>query len=156
MQNLLKNRAYKTRVLILLMADIIAINMCSLIALLVRFDFRYSAITPIYVDNAIAYAPINTAVIVFIIWLCKLYSSVWSYASVNELVNIIEAVSISMVVQIIGMHYIFDKAMPRSYYVLYAIFLLCALTGLRFSYRFLRMMKRDRAKNKANVMIVGA
>lgn len=157
MNYLIHSKGYRVRLFILIIADLVAINLCSLMALLVRFDFRYSAIDRLYLNNAIMYSPINTLTVVFIVWMCKLYSSVWSYASVNELKNIIQAVAINAVAQLVGMQFIFDRHMPRSYYILYAIFLLLALMVLRFAYRLMRAIKNDRvSKSYANVMVVGA
>ena len=157
MNYLFREKAYKLRLCILLCADIICINACSLLALLVRFDFRYSSIETSYLIKATHYSPINTLTIIFILWIFRLYSSIWTYASVNELKKIILATGTNFVVQFICMHRIFNKAMPISYYLLYAVFLLMGLTFLRFSYRALRMIRNDRiTKNTTNVLIVGA
>ena len=91
MNYLFKEKAYRIRVCILLVADIIVINICSLLALLVRFDFRFSAIDEKYLNYATVYSPINTLTIVLILWLFRLYSSVWTYASVSELKKIVLA-----------------------------------------------------------------
>lgn len=157
MNYLFKEKAYRIRVCILLVADIIVINVCSLLALLVRFDFKFSAIDERYLSNATTYSPINTLTIVFILWLFRLYSSVWTYASVSELKKIVLATATNFVVQTVGMHKVFNKPMPRSYYIIYALFLLLALMCLRFSYRAIRMFRRQYASsNGTNVLIVGA
>ena len=157
MSYLFKEKAYRIRVCLLLIADIIMINMCSFLALLVRFDFRFSAIDERYLNNAIAYSPINTLTIVFILWVYKLYASVWTYASVSELKKIVFATGTNFIVQVVGMHKIFNKPMPRSYYIIYALFLLLALMCLRFAYRAMRMFRRQyTSSNATNVLIVGA
>ena len=157
MNYLFKEKAYRIRVCILLVADIIVINICSLLALLVRFDFRFSAIDETYLNNAIMYSLINTLTIVLILWLFRLYSSVWTYASVSELKKIVLATATNFVVQTVCMHKVFNKPMPRSYYIIYALFLLLALMCLRFSYRAIRMFRRQAlTKNTTNVLIVGA
>lgn len=157
MNYLFKEKAYRIRVCILLVADIIVINICSLLALLVRFDFRFSVIDETYLNNATVYSPINTLTIVLILWLFRLYSSVWTYASVSELKKIVLATATNFVVQTVCMHKVFNKPMPRSYYIIYALFLLLALMCLRFSYRAIRMFRRQAlTKNTTNVLIVGA
>ena len=157
MNYLFKEKAYRIRVCILLVADIIVINICSLLALLVRFDFRFSAIDEKYLNHATVYSPINTLTIVLILWLFRLYSSVWTYASVSELKKIVLATATNFVVQTVCMHKVFNKPMPRSYYIIYALFLLLALMCLRFSYRAIRMFRRQAlTKNTTNVLIVGA
>ena len=156
MFNLIKKTGYKTRVLILVIADIIACNMCTLIALLIRFDFKYRSIDQLYVSHAMDYSVINTATVLTVIFACKLYSSIWSYAGINELCMMLKAVAINFVIQVVGMHYVFDKVMPRSYYVLYGVLLLVSLMGTRFSYRFLRLVRARRFHPAIRVMIVGA
>lgn len=156
MFNLIKKTGYKTRVLVLVIADIIACNMCTLIALLIRFDFKYRSIDQVYVAHAMDYSVINTATVLTVIFGCKLYSSIWSYAGINELCMMLKAVAINFVIQVVGMHYVFDKVMPRSYYVLYGVLLLVSLMATRFSYRFLRLVRARRFHPAIRVMIVGA
>jgi len=143
------------RVIILLAADIISVNVCSFMALLLRFDFTFSSIPQIYLDRVVEYAWINVIVIILILHFCKLYSSVWSYASVNELFNIVIAVAVYFGCLHVG-HYVTDRQMPRSYYYLCAMFMLICLMCSRFGYRLLRMIRRTRGKSLANVMIIGA
>ena len=156
MINILKKRGYKTRVMLLVIADIVACNMCTLIALLIRFDFKYGSINQIYVAHAMDYSVINTATVLTVIFGCKLYNSIWSYAGVNELCMMLKAVVINFVLQVAGMHYIFGKEQPRSYYVLYGVLLMVSLMATRFSYRFLRLVRARRFAAPIRVMIVGA
>ena len=120
MNYLFKEKAYRIRVCILLVADLIIINTCSFLALLVRFDFKFSAIDERFLSNAIEYSPINTMTVVVILWLFRLYSSVWTYASVSELKKIVFATATNFVIQVVCMHVVFNKPMPRSYYIIYA------------------------------------
>lgn len=157
MKHLFGDKGYRLRAFVLFAIDIVAINVCTLLALLVRFDFKYSMIDEIYIENAAIYAPINTITILVIAWLCRLYSSVWTFASINELYNILYAVIINTAVQIVGMQYIFEKKMPRSYYIIYAILLFVAFVAVRFSYRFIRAIRNGKfGKSTINVMVVGA
>ena len=157
MKRLFGDKGYRLRAFVLFAIDIVAINVCTLLALLVRFDFKYSMIDEIYIENAAIYAPINTITILVIAWLCRLYSSVWTFASINELYNILYAVIINTAVQIVGMQHIFEKKMPRSYYIIYAILLFAAFVAVRFSYRFIRAIRNGKfGKSTINVMVVGA
>lgn len=151
-----KRNGYRIRLLVLVLADVIAMNICSLAALLIRFDFRYQSIGDSIIKNTVMYTPVNTAVILLILTACRLYKSVWSYASIDELLKVVKAVAINFVLQFVMMNVVLDMKMPRSYFVLYAILLMCALVAIRFSYRFLRMLRREKTADKTNVMIVGA
>ena len=155
MKELWRSKGYKIRFITLVLLDIISINMCSLFALFIRYDFKYSDIPYEYLCNIAKYAVINTFVIMVILWCCKLYKSVWSYASVAELLNVIKAVVISFLIQLLFIYYIFGMNMPKSYSVLYSILFFGCLLGLRFGYRLLRMLK-SRKTEKTNVMIIGA
>lgn len=156
MKELWRSKGYKIRLMTLVLLDIISINMCSLFALLIRYDFRYTDIPYEYLDNILKYAVPNTIVIMVVLWCCRLYKSVWSYASVAELLNVIKAVIVSFLIQLLFIYFIFGMNMPKSYSVLYSILLFGCLLGLRFGYRLLRMLKSSRMTEKTNVMIVGA
>lgn len=156
MKELWRSKGYKIRLMTLVLFDIISINMCSLFALLIRYDFRYTDIPYEYLDNILKYAVPNTIVIMVVLWCCRLYKSVWSYASVAELLNVIKAVIVSFLIQLLFIYFIFGMNMPKSYSVLYSILLFGCLLGLRFGYRLLRMLKSSRMTEKTNVMIVGA
>ncbi len=156
MKELWKSKGYKIRFITLILLDVISINMCSLFALLIRFDFKYSDIPYEYLDNIAKYAAFNTIAIMTVLWFCKLYKSVWSYASVAEFINIIKAVITSFLIQVLFVYYVFGMNMPKSYSIIYSILLFGCLLGLRFGYRLLRMIKSSRISVNTNVMIVGA
>lgn len=156
MTKLWKSEGYKIRLLALVLLDILAVNIASFGALFVRFDFIFSDIGPRYLHNCIKLAPITTVGVIIILAMCKLYRSVWTYASVNEFVNVVKAVAIIFIVQLVGIFFIFKIPMPRSYIVLNSVFMLFFFTGIRFGYRFLRMIRTYTEKPSARVMIVGA
>ena len=152
----LKRKGYKARLFILIVLDILSINACSFIALMIRFDFKYQSIDKVYLENVLKFAPINTAMIMLVLVLCKLYRSIWSYASVYELTRIILAVGIITILKVVLMEFIFDYNMPSSYFMFYPVLLFVAMIGLRFGYRFLRMISREKSPTYMKVMIVGA
>ena len=51
-----------------------------------------------------------------VFWLCKLYKSMWSYASITELVNVVIGCTITLVIEA-SYKLIFNINMPRSYYL---------------------------------------
>ena len=75
----------------LVICDIFAINFSSYIALLVRFEFRWSAIEPACLQAVNSLNILNTIITLLIFFVFRLYNSLWRYASVRELVNIIIA-----------------------------------------------------------------
>ena len=156
MLKVLKDNQYKIRVLMLVILDIVAINVCSLLALLVRYDFKYLSIPTEYIVNALKYAPINTVIVLILLGIFRLYRSVWTYASVTEFFYIIGVTTSNLVIQFVMYSFVLRYSMPLAYYPLYAVLFMIAMIGLRFGYRFLRMMRRTSDKSATNVMIIGA
>lgn len=149
-----------SRIVLLLLLDIMAIVAVSFGSLFLRFEFDFNAIMPVFLENYIDIIPFTVVITIFFFWIFKLYKSVWRYASATEMVNIGLATTCAAVVQTIFC-YATGNLMPRSYYVLYWFFLFAVICGIRFSYRMLRAVaskRRDAARNvkKINVMVIGA
>jgi len=155
MREILKNKLF-TRKMILLLTDIIIIQAASFLALYIRFDFDYSRIAGVYFQVINEYDLLNTLLIVSVLAITKLYNSMWSYASVEELFNILISGVCIFIIQVIG-GYVFELQMPRSYPFLFTFVLLIGITASRFSYRFLRFVRNRYSHNTGNnVMIIGA
>lgn len=148
------------RIVLLHIADVIAIMAASFMALYLRFEFRFGDIPRDYINKYIFILPIIVVLTLVLNWGWRLYKSVWRYASATEMINIAGATACSAVAQII-LCVTTKNNMPRSYYVLYWFFLFCAVCGIRFSYRILRILNSRRTNlfgNKVtiNVMVIGA
>lgn len=154
-----KNTQWHMRVILLLAGDIIAIMLSSFLALWLRFELVFADIDRIFLESIYQYAGINIICTIAIFYAFHLYTSLWKYASVNELVNITLAVVISGIVNAVGMR-AFYNPVPRSYDILYTMFLLAMMIGIRFFYRFVRFMKTEyfirNRKEISNVMVIGA
>ena len=154
-----KNTQWHMRVILLLAGDIIAIMLSSFLALWFRFELVFADIDRIFLESIYQYAVINIICTIAIFYAFHLYTSLWKYASVNELVNITLAVVISGIVNAVGMR-AFQNPVPRSYDILYTMFLLAMMIGIRFFYRFVRFMKTEyfirNRKEMSNVMVIGA
>ena len=141
----------------LVLLDIVFVNTSSFLALWIRFNMYtvdipieyYTSVKEMVIPNTIA------TLIVFAIF--KLYTSLWRYASIKELVNIIEACVICMLLNILG-YYLTYRPIYRSYFVLYgaSLFLLTCMS--RFSYRLIRLLYRSNlhGAHMRNTMIIGA
>lgn len=146
------------RRLFLIVLDSLLINISAYTALLVRFDFSLGQIPTQYADAVLSYALINTITTIIIFALFRLYNSLWRYAGIDELVNIIFACIISGVLQLIGMHFIFHIHVPRSYYPLSTVFMIGIVSVSRFFYRYVRRISRNNYTGavQSRIMIVGA
>ena len=146
------------RRLFLIVLDIILINVSAYTALLVRFDFSLAQIPTYYADAVLSYALMNTIATIIIFALFRLYNSLWRYAGIDELVNIIFACIISGGLQLIVMHFILHIHVPRSYYPLSTVFMMGTVSVSRFFYRYVRRISRNNYTGvvQSRIMIVGA
>lgn len=147
------------RSVLFLIYDICMIQICSFLALWIRFDLSTKSIPLQYVDAMMSYAGILTVTTVIVFSLFHLYSIVWSSAGIIEMEYIVAACSVTCVLQIAGMN-IFNIVVPRSYHILWLLFMTAFIGISRMSYRALQLAgrhlgrKRDAAVQK-RVMIVG-
>lgn len=145
----------RIRIAMFIVLDMLAITMCSFLAIGLRFDFH--DIPNIYIDYIYNYLLIDSIIIVAIFSIFKIYKSMWSYASITELINIILACSSYELIEFIYKQ-IININMPRSYYLIKLILLYIFISSIRYSYRIARTM-RDYYREKnglTNTMIIGA
>ncbi|MEE3362041.1 MAG: nucleoside-diphosphate sugar epimerase/dehydratase [Anaerovoracaceae bacterium] len=148
-----KNKHVRQIVLILIDACIVMVSMY--ISLFMRF-----------VDEPVPYQfahaarvclPIDIAITIAVFWLFKLYHSVWSFASLREVIKIFEATTVVTLIEI-AYKTLTVMPMPRSvYFMNYG----CMLLLVSASRMFIRIVKDylNREKSEASAtrtMIVGA
>lgn len=145
------------RRLFLLSYDIGAVLIASGLALLLRFEWDFSSIEPIYLETVWKYFPINILCTILVFYCFRLYHSLWAFAGVTEMQNVISTCIITSAMQMVGMMLLHLK-IPRSFYFLYAIILIGLILISRFMYRFIRMNRRKKrlATGGINTMIIGA
>lgn len=157
MKKFMKDRRLFLRRLFLIVLDVILINVASFSALFIRFDFRLGQIPTHYADAVLSYTIINTVTSIIIFALFRLYNSLWKYAGIDELVNIIFACTISGISQFIGMYFILKIHVPRSFYPLSTLFTMAFISISRFFYRYARRVaKRYHDTSQSRIMIIGA
>ena len=149
---------WKVIAVVLLVYDIIAVNVSYFVALWLRFDLKYSLIGPDYLDSFIKFAPINTVICLILFWRFRLYNSIWRFASFDELFRSIIASGISSALHIIAIT-VFVRRMPISYYFIGTVLQFVLVVGIRFSYRFVLLLRNSREKSgipEINCMLIGA
>lgn len=157
MKQFIKDRRLFIRRLFLLLLDAIFINSAAFLSLVLRFDFRISQVPTVYAEAVLSYALINTLVTILIFALFRLYNSLWKYAGIDELSNILFACICAGAVQLVVMHYILEIHVPRSYYPLSTLFLILFISMGRFFYRYIRRLsRRNFGTVKERIMIIGA
>ena len=152
------NRIWKSRALLIGILDTISILGSYFLALLLRFDFRFSTIEPHFVNGYLKYILPWCVITVGIFYVFRLYHSVWSHASVPEMEMIARTYAFLVpvyfvFVKLTGMH------MPRSFYAMGIVLNFCCTVAIRFSYRVFRVILKNAEKNDQRtdrVMVIGA
>lgn len=159
MERFFEKAAPKNRVVLLVIMDIFTIQLASFMGLFLRYDFSIAAIPTRYLDQICYYTAFNTCISIAVFILCKLYRSVWHFASTTELLNIIIACTIATVLMFTGTK-LMKYQLPRSYYVLYYFSFIFMVTCVRFFYRIMRAVQEQRrqsiSREMKNIMVVGA
>ena len=146
-----------TRRVVLIIYDILAIIVACFSPLVMRYEFQLSEIPAMFIDSVWWVIPFTLAFTLFVFYLLRLYHSLWAYAGVTEMQNIVAACVISAALQALVLLFS-HHTVPRSYYFIYALCLIALTMLSRFSYRFARdnRHRRRNAKNGTAVMIIGA
>ena len=140
----------------LMLYDSLALSFSYLIALWLRYDLRYSTIDTIYIERWKAFLPFYILGSLAVFWFLKLYKSIWRFASYSELLRVSMATVICSVFHIIGITAFWGR-MPISYYVIGAILQYLAVLGIRFSYRFILLLRKvNNKKSHHRIMVIGA
>ena len=140
----------------LMLYDSLALSFSYLIALWLRYDLRYSTIDPRYIEGWKAFLPFYIPGSLAVFWLLKLYKSIWRFASYSELLRVSMATVICSMFHIIGITFFWGR-MPISYYVIGAILQYLAVLGIRFSYRFILLLRKvNNKKSHHRIMVIGA
>ena len=146
------------RVIFLALVDLVVIQFSAFMALLARFDFSYTLLREsMFLDALLRYAPWFTMLTVLIFIPFKLYSSLWEFASVDELLHILLAAMAVAVLQFAAI--VLNLVdLPLSFPMLNAMVLAVLTVLFRFSYRMARSIARRRSRRgvQARTMLIGA
>ena len=156
MKQFVKDKQLWIRRAFFIALDVCSVVVASILALLLRFDLQIDKIDEQYLNNMWSYLPFNILVTILTFAMFHLYQSVWRFAGIVELQSVVVASLISGGVQIVAF-WVAGTSYPRSCYLGYIMFLMALTVVTRFSYRFIRRVKRKRStKDGVNVMIIGA
>ena len=148
---------------VLLIYDVCAVIAAGYLSLFVRFDLIFSAIPVEYEMVVRQSLPMAIIITIVVFAVFRIYSSLWTYAGMTEILNITAAALIAGIAELVIVT-LEDKnvtvPLPRSYYFYYTIFLWGFVFVSRFIYRGLRAFKKRGMSaaqtNKTRVLIVGA
>ncbi|NLY46417.1 MAG: polysaccharide biosynthesis protein [Tissierella sp.] len=118
----------------LMIGDIILINIGYILALYLRFDGvigdQFLSYLTRFNNNAIYITILKISIFYYF----KLYKTIWKYASINELVNIVTSIIVSNTV-VLSFLFIRQANLPRSVYIIVSLIDMVLIGGLRFSFR---------------------
>ena len=149
---------WKIIALYLVIYDIFTINLSYFLALWLRFDTRFSQIPDTYLRSFCVFAPFYTVICILIFWLLRLYRSIWRFASYDELIRNIAASATTSIIHIVGIT-LFVRRMPISYYFIGMVLQFGFTVGIRFSYRFVLLLRgkvASAAIDDKKCMLIGA
>lgn len=142
------------RWMLLVLLDSILVNLSFIIAIYIRFD---NLSTGNYLNTYLKYMLAVTLIKVIIFHAFNLYKSLWEYASIDELMGVLTATILGSLVSIAFLT-LLQVNMPRSIYIMVAMFDMAFVGGVRFSYRIFRRLKHIKGGSKdcIRVLIIGA
>ncbi len=150
------------RALIIGVLDFVMIVLSFSVALLIRYDLKFTKIEDIYIQQSLIIIPICAVLIIVLMAVFKMYNSIWRFASFSEFERIVKAwicfTLIVFVAEVIDERITGFRRLPISVWVMAIIFGFVTTTAVRFSFRFLNYIRKDTSVTKdcSNIMIIGA
>ena len=144
----------------IMIADVLSVIIAYGLALLLRFDMRYSKIPEQYLVGYGYYIVLAAIVTVAAYIVAKLYRSVWTYAGISEVLRTCVASVIAAVVTDVVFS-ISIITMPFSFYFIGWGLTFGATAAIRMTYRLMRRWNihsetAEGAGESKNIMIIGA
>lgn len=146
----------RSRQLFLIAADILAVNAAFFVTLFLHYEGAIPAdIFSIYLSSVF----VLTAGKLLIYRYFDLYNSLWSYASIEELLKILVAVIVANVFGVIYLIYMGER-LYFGIYLTSMVFEIAIVSSIRFSYRLIRSLKNRKIFMKQDlekkILIIGS
>ena len=142
-------------IVLFIVLDFFMLLIASKLSILVRFDFFN--VPELYMNNSQRFIILDFIILFIIYSILKLYTSVWKYASVIELIDIILSnIAFTMITCIYKS--IFLIKLPISFYLIEFLLLVMLTCITRLGYRVIRTIyiKIRNRKNSKKTMLIGA
>lgn len=142
-------------IFLFIILDVIVLGLTSFFAVWLRFDF--GIIPELYIENIVNFFLIDSLIMFVVFMFFKLYTSVWTYASILELLNIIVGCFFTETLFMLYKN-VLDVKLPRSFYIIQVILLIMCVCFSRLGYRVVRSIyiySKNRNK-KTKTMLIGA
>ena len=154
--------------------DMVTVNLAYFLALWLRFDCKASELPDYYVKAFLYFAPFYALMCLLVFKRARLYRSIWRFASYSELLRVTLATGLTFAIQVVGSILMLNAhtwfgfgptfstdRMPLSYYIFGIVLQFIFVLGIRFSYRFVLLLrnmqeKKNSEEDATNIMIIGA
>ena len=146
------------RMYFLMALDALIVNLSFYLALWLRFD---GEIELMYLENFRRMAPFFTIALLICFYIFSLYNRLWQYASTEELLSIVGAVSMGIVINFVYSYLHMEEGafpMPRSVFVFSWMIIILLIGASRFSWKLVRhrLGRTIYRQGKMPVLAVGA
>lgn len=141
----------------LIIFDLITFNFSYLLALLIRYDFKYYAIEYYYFYRLAKVGLLYTLIAFLVFHLFKMYKPIWKFAGYYEIVTIsLSSVTCGLLYVLLSFY--LRQRLPISVYALGFVLQTALVTIVRFSPRmqFLLKSRKKIDENINRVMVIGA
>jgi FlaA1/EpsC-like NDP-sugar epimerase len=145
----------RKKVFLLVVLDVILVNLSCFLSLYLRFEGN---IDGVYLNSYVDHAIVITAIKIVVFYFFKLYKSLWKFASVDEMMEVVVASIVSNGIVAIYMFFM-SAPFPKSIYIITVVLDMAFVGGSRFSYRAVRRIANSLSnedKDCKRVLIVGA
>jgi len=144
------------RVAFIILIDIIFINLAFLVAILL---YREGQLGISYVWEYLQANMISTLIKIIIYYGFSLYSSIWEYASIEELIKVVGAVTTSNLLNV-GYLSVTGGSLFFGIYIINYVIEILLIGGNRFTYRIIRRLKHSknilRQEDFKPILVVGS
>lgn len=142
------------RIIFLMTLDAIVVVIAGFLALWLRFDFQQ--VPEVYIDAIWRYLPIDCLITIAVFIIFGLYSTIWKYASIFELILIFgSCVTSNLLIWLYKRIFLLPSV--RGFWFIYTILIILFVCGSRFAYRigrtFFHLWRNKKQLKK--IMIVG-
>ncbi len=141
----------------------VLVNVSVILAYCLKFEGQFEQIPRNFLSSLVYLAILATVVKIICFASFRLYSSLWKYAGVYELMSVVKATFVAngiVIGYIFAEYYVTgDLLAPRSLFGIAFLLDMLLVGGVRFAYRGLRRILRGdriRLTNAKRVMIIGA
>lgn len=143
------------RIILFILLDIFSMFFTMYLATWIRFDL--GEIPHQYALNILKIIPLQLVLMFTVYGVLGLYTSVWEYASIPELMNIIIG-TVTVDLFTFGLQGLINATMPRTVFLIHCVWMIALVSVSRFAYRVGRYTLKsiDIKGEKTRTMVVGA